>query len=522
MELTLGLLFPEILLLKPFSFGRVFFTFSLCYTFSMNFILSLDLGTTGNRAVLYRSDFSIYASAYAEFSQFFPHPGWVEQDALDIFESVKSVISRVMMGVNPAEVVVAGLTNQRETVVAWDVQTGVPICPAIVWQCRRTSERCEELNNHADEIKRKTGLPLDPYFSATKMEWVLNHVPEAKILADKGQLRFGTIDTWVMWNLTRGEVFSTDLSNASRTMLVDIHTGTYDPDLLTLFGIPEACLPKICTSDSNFGRIHPDFGVNASIMAVLGDQQSALFAQCGERVGQVKTTYGTGLFVVTPTQTAILADGLVTTVAWQRRSGRYYALEGSVFVGGSLIQWLRDQCGWLVSSADSESLAASVPDSGGVVFVPALTGLGAPYWKPNARGSIFGLTRGSTPAHIVRSALEALAFQVADVVEAFRLALPDALFSGMGVDGGASTNALLMQFQSDILGIPLQRPVNSESTSLGVAAMAAISAELCSDADFFESREISVTFEPHMSVSERQTRLDRWHLAVAQCIGFSS
>ena len=479
-------------------------------------ILALDLGTTGNRAIVFDASWNVVASAYREFEQLFPQPGWVEHRPADILSALRRVIDQVLHQVDGRKISAVGVTNQRETVVLWDAQTGEPVYNAIVWQCRRTAERCRALAEHAPMIKAKTGLPLDPYFSATKMAWILEHVPAAKRLAKLGRLRCGTIDAWVIWELTAGASFVTDPSNVSRTMLYDLSTGAYDPELLNLFGIPPASLPGVLPSDGAFGRVDPKWGFSAPICAVMGDQQSALFAQCGESEGVVKNTYGTGLFVVTPTANPVWADHLVTTVAWERAGTRWYALEGSIFVGGSLIQWLRDQCRWVASAEDSEALAQSVPDSGGVMVVPAFVGLGAPYWCSEARGAIFGLTRGTSPAHIVRASLEALAYQSADVIDVMAQALGVDRFSALRVDGGASHNAFLMQIQADLIGSVVEQPKFLESTALGVAGMAAMTTGVCTDAAFRMSNPVQRSFSPRPLSGDLS--LARWRRAVRQVV----
>lgn len=484
-------------------------------------ILALDLGTTGNRAVIYGKDWQVLASYYQEFEQFFPKPGWVEHDALQIWESALKVITEVLAQLPHVSIGAMGITNQRETVLMWDKVSGNPIHNAIVWQCRRTTERCQELKRHEPMIRAKTGLPLDPYFSATKIEWLLTHVPEATVLLEKNQLCCGTIDSWILWKLTGGSVHATDESNASRTMLMNIQTGSYDAELLTLFNIPETILPAINPSDVLFGYTDETIlGRRIPITGILGDQQAALFAQCGENKSTIKNTYGTGLFVVAPTTERLFSDTLISTIAWNRVGRRVYALEGSVFVGGSVIQWIRDHCRWIESAWDSSALAESVSDTGGVYFVPALTGLGAPHWVPEARGTLFGLTRGTQPAHIVRAALESLAFQTADVLEEMQKLLGTP-FDCLYVDGGACKNNFLMQCQADMLGIPVQRPINIESTAKGIAGFAALSAGLCTEADFRNSHHIETSFNPCLSQSQRQTHLNGWKKAVTHAINYA-
>lgn len=487
----------------------------------MKAILALDLGTTGNRAIIYGENWEVLASDYQEFSQIFPQPGWVEHDPIEIWTTALQVLKNTLAKVPGLKISAMGITNQRETVVMWDKLTGTPVYNAIVWQCRRTTARCQALAPHAASIRTKTGLPIDPYFSASKLDWILTQVPQAQALLKKNQLLCGTIDTWILWQLTGQQVHATDASNAARTMLMNIETGQYDPELLALFGIPHEILPEIKPSDALFGYTQENsLGVSLPITAVLGDQQAALFAQCGEDPGTIKNTYGTGLFVVTPTPKRIHTPTLISTIAWQRNQQTYYALEGSIFTGGSVIQWIRDQCHWLQNAQEAESLAASVPDSGGVYFIPALTGLGAPHWTPEARGTIFGLTRGSSPAHITRAALEALAFQTADVIEAMQ-ALQPLPFTQLYVDGGACKNNLLMQFQADLLNMPVQRPHNIESTAKGIAGFAAIAAGLCTEVSFRKSHTIEHAFIPHITQEQRRKFQQSWKKALTHAIQYA-
>ncbi len=483
-------------------------------------ILALDLGTTGNRAVVYDASMTVVAKSYREFASTFPEIGWVEQDPLLILSSVKEVLTTVLSAVDRTHIVGIGLTNQRETVIMWDEVTGLPVYPAIVWQCRRTAAMCEALSGSAALVRARTGLPLDPYFSATKIRWLLDHVPETASLLAAGRLRVGTVDTWIMWQLSGGTIFATDVSNASRTSLFNIHTLSYDPELSTIFDVPLSLLPEVKASDSIFGYLESEWGVSAPICAVMGDQQAALFAQCGEDEQLIKCTYGTGLFVVRSSRLPVSTTHLVTTVAWQIQGKTMYALEGSVFVGGSLIGWIREACGWISNSAESETLARSVPDSNGVIFVGALSGLGAPYWKPHAKGTLLGITRGTTTAHMVRAALESLAFRTSDVVVEMQSGVRDVPFGSLRVDGGMSQNSFLMQFQADMLGIPVEVPGDTESTVRGVAGLVGITRELFTDIEFRGLAPIVTIYLPVYSDQDRQVRLSQWSRAVAMCVAY--
>lgn len=479
------------------------------------FILALDLGTTGNRAILFNKEGKIEASSYYEFPQHFPKPGWVEHDANDIWNTTKKALDDVLNV--STDIAAIGITNQRETTVVWDSETGEPIHNAIVWQCRRTAERCHDLSEHHDMIRSKTGLLCDAYFSATKLEWLLNNVPGAQQKAKEGRLKFGTIDSWIIWKLTGGSTHITDASNASRTMLYNIHTGQYDPDLLTLFNIPETMLPRVC--DSSGVAAHTDtatIGHRFPIAGIIGDQQGALFTQCGHDTTRIKNTYGTGLFIVANTgNTALNIDGLITTVAWQQQGKITYALEGSIFVGGSAIQWLRDGLGLFKEAKETEAMATSLTSNDDVYFVPALVGLGAPHWDSDARGLFSGLTRGTTRNHMVRAALEALAYQTADVLNLIRSHLT---VSSLRVDGGAVNNSFLMQFQSDILDLPVEKPRITETTAFGAAGMAAIATGFWSEATFSSLNQIETTLSPTMRHDERSHLLNGWHDAVQRTL----
>ena len=480
-------------------------------------IMALDLGTTGNRAIVFDEKGHALASAYSEFSQYFPQPGWVEHDALEIWHTLQNVMEKVAHEVSFSAI---GIANQRETVVVWDRKTGLPIYNAIVWQCRRTADLCARLKEtHEAAVHAKTGLWIDPYFSATKIAWILDNVPGARKAAEAGHLACGTIDTWIVWNLTKGGVHATDPSNASRTLLYDIYEGRFSPFLLDLFGIPEALLPEVRPSNGDFGR----FFTGVPICGVLGDQQAALFAQTGMAKGVVKNTYGTGLFLMAPQADRSQVPGrLLTTVAWgiSGEASLQYAIEGSVFTGGSLLQWLRDGLGLIAAASDSEGLARSVSDNGDVYCVPALTGLGAPYWDPYARGLLIGMTRGTTRAHIVRAALESLAYQTRDMVMGMSPALGGEI-QVLRVDGGACANDWLMQFQADILGIPVDRPRVLETTALGAAAMAGLGAGIWQRSDLPGLRHAERIFEPKMSADARHHLYERWQLAVQRSLGWA-
>lgn len=444
----------------------------------MKYVLALDQGTTSSRAIVFNRQGAVVAVAQKEFTQHFPQPGWVEHDPQDIWKSQLSVARRVLRkaGITAKDVAAIGITNQRETAVVWDRTTGKPIGNAIVWQDRRTASVCDELRKKRVDrtIQKKTGLVLDAYFSATKVQWLLDHIPGARKKAEAGRLAFGTVDSWLIWNLTGGQVHVTDASNASRTMLYNIHTGQWDKQLLKTFDVPDSVLPNVEASSGWLGETSV-LGASIPIAGIAGDQQAALFGQCCLKPGMVKNTYGTGCFLLMNTGTEPVAskNKLLTTVAWKIGDQTEYALEGSVFIAGAVVQWLRDGLGLIRSSADVEQLAASVPTTDGVYLVPAFAGLGAPHWDAYARGTLVGLTRGTTQAHIARAALEGIAYQVSDIVQAME---SDAglKLKQLRVDGGASLNSLLMQFQADLLRVPVIRPVVEETTALGAAYLAGL------------------------------------------------
>ncbi|MBR2722180.1 MAG: glycerol kinase GlpK [Clostridia bacterium] len=485
------------------------------------YLLALDQGTTSSRCIIFDTDGKICSSVQREFAQLFPHDGWVEHDATEIWASQMGVAVEAMlqMGIGAEEIAAIGITNQRETTVVWEKSTGKPIYRAIVWQCRRTAQDCDALRSQGmeEEIRSRTGLLIDPYFSATKLRWILDHVEGAQARAERGELLFGTIDTWLIYCLTGGKVHATDPSNASRTMLFNIHTMQWDQELLKLFRIPEGMLPQVRPSSGDFGVTSARlFGKEIPICGVAGDQQAALFGQCGFARGDVKNTYGTGGFMLMNTGNTPVrsSQGLLSSVGWQIGKDVSYVLEGSVFVCGAVIQWLRDGLGLIKSAAESESLAASVPSSAGVYLVPAFVGLGAPYWDAYARGGIQGLTRATTRAHIVRAALESMAYQTADVLAAMQ-SDTDATPPALHVDGGASANNLLLQFQSDILGLPLLRPACVESTAWGAASLAGLGAGVFSSPEELRQRwQIEKRFLPARSTKEREALLAGWHRAV--------
>ena len=485
------------------------------------FLLALDQGTTSSRALIVDQNASVRAVAQREFKQIFPQNGWVEHDAEEIWTSQIEVVREAIAkaGIKAEDIEAIGITNQRETTVVWNSDTGKPIYNAIVWQDKRTTERCEALKaaGEAEMIRSKTGLVVDSYFSATKIEWILDHVEGARELATAGKLKAGTIDSWLIYNLTEGEKHITDVTNASRTLLYNINTLGWDEELLELFRIPKNMLPEVVPSSGVMGHSSEKvLGARTVISGIAGDQQSALFGQHCTEVGMVKNTYGTGCFMLMNIgdQPVLSEANLLTTIAWQIGDQVTYALEGSVFIAGAVVQWLRDSLGFIEASSEVEALAASVPDSEGVYFVPAFVGLGAPYWEPYVRGQITGLTRGTTKAHIARAALDAIAFQTMDILEAMQKDSGNSI-KALKVDGGASNNNLLMQFQADILQTPVIRPHEVESTALGAAYLAGLAT------GFFEStahiaslQEQSQTFDPSPMNETLSTSITGWHKAI--------
>jgi glycerol kinase len=488
---------------------------------SAKYILALDQGTTSSRAIVFDHAGSAVAMAAQEFRQIFPRPGWVEHDAQEIWASQASVAARVVekAGLSASDIAAIGLTNQRETTVVWDRRTGQPIANAIVWQDRRTAAACDRLRSRgqARMIRRKTGLVVDAYFSGTKLQWLLANVAGARARARAGDLAFGTIDTWLVWNLTGGRQHVTDPSNASRTMLFNIHRGDWDDDLLNLFDVPRSMLPEVRSSSEVYGPCHL-FGAPVPVAGMAGDQQAALFGQVCARPGMVKNTYGTGCFMLMNTGTTPMTsrNNLLTTVAWRIGGRTEYALEGSIFIAGAVVQWLRDGLGLIASASEVEALAARVSDNGGVYFVPAFAGLGAPHWDQYARGLIVGLTRGSTQAHLARAALEGIAYQVADVLHAMqsdaRIRLKE-----LRVDGGACANNLLMQFQADLLGVPVVRPKVSETTALGAAYLAGLAVGYWKDRNEIAAQwQTDRRFVPAMKPAARKALMAGWTRALAR------
>jgi len=491
------------------------------------YVLALDQGTTSSRAILFDSRGNVVGMVNQEFPQIYPRPGWVEHDPYDILESQVSVAKKLLRTVNvePNQIAAIGITNQRETTIVWDKKTGKPVYNAIVWQCRRTASMCDELKAQglADLIKRKTGLVIDAYFSATKLEWILQNVPGVLEKAKKGEIAFGTVDSWLIWNLTGGKVHATDVSNASRTMLFNVSDLRWDEELLDMFNVPRSALPQVFPSSHIYGVTDKDiFGVEIPIAADIGDQQAALFGQMCVRAGMVKNTYGTGCFILMNIgdKPIFSRSGLLTTVAWKLKDEVCYALEGSVFIAGAAIQWLRDELRMVESAQETEQIALSVPNSAGVYVVPAFVGLGAPYWDMYARGAIFGLTRGSKKEHIVRAVLESIAYQTRDVVEVMCEECQTELKT-LRVDGGASKNNFLMQFQADILNVPVERPKVNETTALGAAYLAGLAVGYWESMEQIESQwQLDRKFVPNMDEKEREELYKGWRKAVERAKGW--
>ena len=492
-----------------------------------NYILSLDEGTTGTRAIIFDRKGKTVAKAHKEFTQRYPAAGWVEHDAREIYASQYAIMMEAVIssGISPSEIAAIGITNQRETTVVWNKLTGNPVYNAIVWQCRRTLDFCEKLkaDGYEDFIREKTGLPIDAYFSASKIRWILDNVEGAREAAERGELLFGTMDTWLIWKLTAGKVHATDLTNASRTMLFNIHTKEWDEELLSLFRIPRNMLPEVKMSADDYGTVSL-LGEEIPICGVAGDQQAALFGQACFREGDAKNTYGTGCFLLMNTGTSPKKNdsGLIVTLAAAEKGKEpEYALEGSVFIGGAVVQWIRDELGLIRESSDSAYFAGKVPDNGGVYIVPAFAGLGAPYWNMRARGMITGLTRGSGRNHIIRAALEAIAYQTNDILSAMQKAIGSPL-GVLKVDGGASKNPFLMQFQADISNIPVERFEETEATALGAAFLAGL------HTGFWKNREElsslfsdSCVFAPSMPEEARRKNLEGWKKAIQAVICLS-
>ncbi len=489
------------------------------------YIMALDQGTTSSRCILFDKNGKVHSTVQREFAQIFPKEGWVEHDPMTIWSTQISVATEAILKIGATwdEVYGIGITNQRETTIVWNRKTGLPIYNAIVWQCRRTADYCKELEEkgYGKIIKEKTGLIIDPYFSASKIKWILDNVQGAKNMAKNGELCFGTVDSWLIYNLTGGKVHATDCSNASRTMLFNINELKWDDELLELFGIPKSMLPEVKPSSSLFG--YSDAGIlgdEVAIGGVAGDQQAALFGQCCFNEGEIKNTYGTGAFLLmnTSDKPFITDDGILTTVAWSIGGKITYALEGSVFTCGAAIQWLRDGLKILEAAQDSEYYANKVPDSGGVMIVPAFQGLGAPWWDPYARGLIIGITRQTTKNHIIRATLESIAYQTADVIELMENSTGIKIKS-LKVDGGASANDLLLSFQSDILGIPIERPECVETTALGAAYLAGLSLGVYSSLEEIKNnRVIDRTFSDTKSDEWRREKIHKWKKAVKRSL----
>ncbi|WP_353129524.1 glycerol kinase GlpK [Parapedobacter pyrenivorans] len=484
------------------------------------YILSLDQGTTSSRAIIFDKEGRIVALAQKEFKQYYPQSGWVEHDAQEIWSSQLSVATEAVAkaGLKASSIAAIGITNQRETTIIWDKSTGRPIHPAIVWQDRRTAKYCDELKEqgHGDTIRQKTGLLIDAYFSASKINWLLQNVEGAREKAEKGQLAFGTVDSWLVWNLTGGEKHLTDVTNASRTMLYNIHTLEWDNELLELFEVPKSMLPEVRSSSEVYGETAANIlAARIPIAGIAGDQQAALFGQLCTKPGMVKNTYGTGCFMLMNIgdKPVLSKNNLVTTIAWKLGNNVSYALEGSIFIGGAIVQWLRDGLGIIRQSSDVEELALKVKDTDGVYLVPAFAGLGAPHWDPYARGTIVGLTRGSNAAHIARAALEGIAFQTVDILQAME-ADANTEIKELRVDGGATANNLLLQFQSDILQANVVRPKITETTAIGAAYLAGLAVGLWEHTDDIQNQwQIDKTFEPNQSY-DAESALKNWHRAV--------
>jgi glycerol kinase len=490
---------------------------------ALTYVLALDQGTTSSRAILFDHDAAIRSVAQREFQQIFPQSGWVEHDPEEIWTSQIGVAVEALSRarVQPRDIAAIGITNQRETTIVWDRKTGKPVYNAIVWQDRRTAAFCDQLKAHGHEtlIRHSTGLLIDSYFSGTKVRWILDNVAGARRLAEAGRLAFGTVDSWLVWKLTGGRLHVTDVSNASRTMLFNIHTGLWDEDILRLLDIPPSVLPTVCSSSEVYGEVTTGLGLGEiPIAGIAGDQQASLFGQRCTSPGSTKNTYGTGCFMLqnTGVEAVTSSNRLVTTLAWKIGNSLEYALEGSVFIGGAVVQWLRDGLRLIHDSQEVEALANSVPDNGGVYFVPAFVGLGAPHWDPYARGSIFGITRATTAAHLARAAVESIAYQVADLLDAMQRDAPNPLLE-LRVDGGAAANETLLQFQADIMEIPVVRPAVMETTALGAAYLAGIAVKFWPDAGAIAAMPLKEKrFEPRMLRSKVEGLRSRWNEALSR------
>jgi glycerol kinase len=493
----------------------------------MPYILALDQGTTSSRAIVFDHDAGIVAVGQREFPQIFPRPGWVEHDPGEIWATEIAVATEALgrAHLRPRDIAAIGITNQRETTVVWDRETGVPVYNAIVWQDRRTADYCDRLkrDGHEDFIRDRTGLVIDAYFSGSKVAWILDNVTGARAKAEAGKLAFGTIDSWLVWQLTSDSTHITDVSNASRTMLFNIHTLQWDDELLRLFNIPASLLPSVRSSSEVYGQVSTSLGIEqVPVAGIAGDQQAALFGQMCRAPGMSKNTYGTGCFLLQNIGSAPIRSRqqLVTTVAWQVGGRTEYALEGSVFIGGAVVQWVRDGLGFVRTAADIEPLAASVADNGGVYLVPAFAGLGAPHWDPYARGTIVGITRGTTAGHIARAALESIAYQVSDLLDAMAADAGIPL-TELRVDGGAATNNTLMQFQADLLGVPVVRPVVTETTAVGAAYLAGLAVGFWSSVDAISGQwKVDRRFEPAMPRSATAALREQWTEALQRSKGW--
>ena len=507
--------------------GAAGFSAALFYReVSVKYVVAIDQGTTSSRAIVYDRALSVVSSAQKEFAQIYPQPGYVEHDPMEIYDSVKTVLAEALAksGAEPGDIAAIGVTNQRETTIMWDRRTGEPVCNAIVWQCLRTAPYCDELRKIGLEqyIKQATGLVTDAYFSATKIMWILDNIPGAREKAEAGDILFGTVDTWLIWNLTGGQAHLTDFTNASRTMLFNINTLTWDERLLRELGIPRAILPGVKSSCAVYAHVSVQ-GRDVPISGVAGDQQAALFGQQCFSEGDVKNTYGTGCFLLMNTggNPVESRSGLITTIAAAPDSAVCYALEGSVFTGGAVVQWLRDELGVINTAAESEQKALSVSDSAGVYVVPAFSGLGAPWWDMGARGALFGITRGVNRNHIVRAALESIAYQTKSVLDAMQSDTGVKLRE-LSADGGASANSFLMQFQSDILGMDVALSGTAEATALGAAYLAGLAVGVWGGTDELKNlRVMGRRFSPQMSPGQREALLRGWERAVARCLGWA-
>jgi len=491
------------------------------------YILAFDQGTTSSKAILYNRNGHPVSTAQKEFTQIYPKPGWVEHNADEIWSTQAGVAKEAVAraGIRSTDIAAIGITNQRETTVIWNRATGRPVYNAIVWQDRRTADYCDRLKKegYQEMIRQKTGLVIDAYFSATKVRWILDNVPEARLLAEKGELAFGTIDSWLIWNLTGGSEHITDVTNASRTMLFNINTLSWDEELLRLFDIPAGMLPEVRSSSEVYAATKGLFSSSVPVAGIAGDQQAALFGQMCTEPGMVKNTYGTGCFLMMNTGTSPILSGnnLLTTVAWKVAGETHYALEGSIFIAGAAVQWLRDGLGIISSSADVERLASEVSDSGGVYFVPAFTGLGAPHWNQHARGTMVGITRGTMAAHLARAALESIAFQTLEVLSAMHedsgMEIPE-----LRVDGGAAVNNFLMQFQADVLCTKVVRPYFTETTALGAAYLAGLAVKYWSDTEEIKSQwKIDRTFVPQMEAGDIEKLIKGWNKAVKAAVAWA-